>query len=329
MAYKIDPAKPLDAQLRHVAIQQIDRAADTLSALGDDPHEAIHEARKRFKKLRGLIRLLRPADEQLYKSLNALFRDAAKGLSDVRDKAALVEAIDKLEAHVAGEVATDAFGPVRAKLTADRDKAMETSAAHQGEAVETALVNLAKAKTQMEGFVIGDGRRKVKREAQLIAEGMALTYGRARKALKTAKRSRQADDLHELRKRMKYHWMHLRLVSPLWPDGFEPAIKLAKAIADDLGDDHDYAVFRAGLTETPESFGDPQSLSVVLALMDRRQSELRQGSLDAARRLLIEREDALEERIEGLYRHGAEIASRDTGMPAEAPDLAERRRASA
>lgn len=329
MAYKIDPGKALDAQLRHVAIQQIDRTADILASLGDDPHEAIHEARKRFKKLRGLIRLLRPADETLYKSLNALFRDAAKGLSDVRDKAALVEAIDKLEARFSDEVATDAFEPVRSKLTADRDAAIETSAAHQGEAVDTAQQNLAKAKTQMEGFVIGGGKRKIEREAELIAEGVAQTYGRARQALKIASRSRKADDLHELRKRTKYHWMHLRLLSPLWPEGFEPAIELAKTIADDLGDDHDFAVFRAGLAEAPEAFGNPQSLSVVLALMDRRQSELRQGSLDAARRLFIEREDALEDRIERLYRHGAAIASRNAGMPAEAPDLAERRMAQA
>ncbi|MEC5324827.1 CHAD domain-containing protein [Aurantimonas sp. A3-2-R12] len=321
MAFRIDPGQALDAEFRRIAGEQLRKAERELGEAGGDRHAAVHSARKRLKKLRGLLRLVRDADADFYAEENPRFRDTARELSAVRDTAAQIEALDALEERFAGEVETKAFATIHARLIERRDAAA-ASEAEMGAAVEMALSSLGEARRRLDGFVV---RRPDGNGAALAAKGFGRTYARARQALKQAEKRRDAESLHELRKRVKYHWMHLRLLAPVWPEAFAPLQEAAKTIADDLGLDHDYAVFRAEAAETPTDFGSSSELSVVLALMDRRQSELRQSGLDAARRLLAEEAEAAGRRIRRLVKAAATVAGRDPDAPAEAPEAGRRR----
>src|SRR2546430_1303607 len=65
---------------------------------GHDPDKAVHEARKDMKKLRALVRLMRPElGGKAYRRENARFREVARSLSGVRDAKAMLEALDALE----------------------------------------------------------------------------------------------------------------------------------------------------------------------------------------------------------------------------------------
>ena len=58
---------------------------------------AVHEARKHLKKVRALIRLLRPATgEAFYKDENAAMRKAAQRMPSIRDSHVRVQTIEKL-----------------------------------------------------------------------------------------------------------------------------------------------------------------------------------------------------------------------------------------
>ncbi|EAU41601.1 hypothetical protein FP2506_14249 [Fulvimarina pelagi HTCC2506] len=319
MSYAIDPAKHLGAEIQRIAEEQIGKAEKSLKGAGEEPHEAIHDARKRLKKLRGLVRLIRPEMEDFYKAQNVLFRDTAKKLSGMRDKAALVEAMQKLEERFADEIETDAFGPVNTKLIADRDAEIKSGTKDAPRRIEETLHALKKARCAFRRCRFDKAKYKPKRDAKIAAAGLEKTYGRARKALKIARKSRDTEDLHELRKRIKYHWAHLRLLKALWPDGFEPAIETAKRIADDLGDDHDLAVMRAEMQSAPDSLGGEGDLSIIVALIDRRQAELREGALDAAGILLAEKPEAIAARIERLYRLAARRSTRPSVLPPMEP----------
>lgn len=88
MSYRIRPGKDLTTEVVRIAEIQYDRAIETL---GDQPkgrYQAIHDARKRFKKLRGLFRLVREAAPDFYEAENARIRDMARTLSTVRDATA-------------------------------------------------------------------------------------------------------------------------------------------------------------------------------------------------------------------------------------------------
>lgn len=318
MAYVIRPERPLDDEFRKVALQQIDKALEALRSPGEDHHEAVHDARKRFKKLRGLARLIRPADEAIYKALNGRFRDAARGLTGVRDKAALIEALDALAERFDGEIDPKVLEPIRDALVAERD-AVAGEAEQIDSAMRSAIEVLEGARHKVHAFHFGGGNNDPQKAGKLAAKGLSRTYGRARAALAKAEKTRDAEDLHELRKRVKYHWMHLRLMARGWPEGFGPSIDLAKQVADDLGSDHDYAVLRSQIEQSPSDYGERKNLDILVALMDRYQVELRTRGLAAASRLLVDKEKAVERRVATLYRLASEERRVDQAQPPEAP----------
>ena len=311
MAYRFDLAAPFDAEVRRIAGEQIRKAEKELSAPAGDQHEAVHDVRKRLKKLRGLLRLVRDARPKFYAKENARFRDMARALSGVRDRAALVESLDALQARYKDEETGEAFEPIRQHLIAQREAA---SAADLAPAIEATLRNLAEARSRLDAFAVGK-KNKAGDAAAIVASGFARIAGQARGEIRDAEKRGEASIFHDLRKRAKYHSMHLKLLGPLWPEAMAPLADAAAALGDDLGLDHDYAVLQAEIAADPEPFGSPDKVAVVLALIERRQAALRQASLDRARRLFAEDASAAEQRIGRLWHVAAERARRD-GEPA-------------
>ncbi|WP_153558836.1 CHAD domain-containing protein [Roseimaritima sediminicola] len=92
MSYQIKREESLEQAVRRIACEQIDKAVAEL----DDPRlsrpQAVHQLRKRCKKLRGLLRLVRPAMEKTYAKENACFRDTALtvGLRSTRNRYRIV-----------------------------------------------------------------------------------------------------------------------------------------------------------------------------------------------------------------------------------------------
>jgi hypothetical protein len=102
--------------VERVALEQLDKALEHTKAK-TKLDEAVHDVRV-FKKLRGLIRLVRDelGDKQ-YKRENVFYRDLNRRLSKVRDTAALTEVLTRLEERFAEELTENAFGSVRRSFT--------------------------------------------------------------------------------------------------------------------------------------------------------------------------------------------------------------------
>ena len=84
MPFRIDPKKPFDNEIRRAGLELID---DTVTILRDQPsgsHEAVHDARKRFKRLLKKVYLrlpMRPAIRFVYAYVVRLgFLDGVPGL---------------------------------------------------------------------------------------------------------------------------------------------------------------------------------------------------------------------------------------------------------
>src|SRR5919106_4375714 len=84
--------------------------------------EAIHEVRKHCKKIRGVLRLVRPQFEQTYQFENVWFRDTAKGLAELRDAEAILETYDGLLQKFSDQIDRRTFAPMRRALTLRRRK---------------------------------------------------------------------------------------------------------------------------------------------------------------------------------------------------------------
>src|SRR6188768_3143106 len=102
--------------IRRIAREQIGAAIDEISGRALPEPEKIHQLRKRCKKLRAVLRLVRPGLNELYASENAFFRDAARLLSPLRDTQSVLDAYDGLMKHYGGEVARRTLAPVRRHL---------------------------------------------------------------------------------------------------------------------------------------------------------------------------------------------------------------------
>src|SRR5579871_2679578 len=80
MNYKLKPGEELDAGIRRIARKQVAHARALLGrGGGESGGESIHEARKWLKKIRALLRLVRPAlDIAEYRRQNEASRGAAR-----------------------------------------------------------------------------------------------------------------------------------------------------------------------------------------------------------------------------------------------------------
>ena len=61
MSYSLSFTESPAEAVEQVRREQLEAAADGLDAHAEDPAEAVHDARKRIKKTRALLRLARPA----------------------------------------------------------------------------------------------------------------------------------------------------------------------------------------------------------------------------------------------------------------------------
>ena len=90
MNFTLIPEEAPSDSLRRIAAEQIDGSIAQLQRT-DDLNDGIHEARKHFKRIRALLRLVRGAlPAETYDSENQFFRDLGRLLSPVRDSAVYI-----------------------------------------------------------------------------------------------------------------------------------------------------------------------------------------------------------------------------------------------
>src|ERR1043165_2279192 len=119
MAFQLKRDKSLKANIKRLVRQQMTRAEESIRANDQPRTEIVHDIRKRFKRIRAVVRLVRPElDKATFRKENDSFRDAARPLAAVRDAKVVVEALDKLAAHCAKQGLTTAFNNLRQALNA-------------------------------------------------------------------------------------------------------------------------------------------------------------------------------------------------------------------
>src|ERR1051325_8843805 len=139
MAYAFEPGEPVPVAVNRILSEQLDRIAAHLGA------REVHDARKRMKEIRALLRAVRgPLGEQ-FAIESAWYRDAARALAPARDMEAVREALVKLLAH--------ADAPAAASLKAARRRLSRRGRATRREApgrIDNLLAQLPAARARIE-----------------------------------------------------------------------------------------------------------------------------------------------------------------------------------
>jgi CHAD domain-containing protein len=271
MSYGLTFSETPAESVERVRREQLEAAAASLSGSGD-PVEAIHDARKRIKKTRALLRLTRPGLKgRDYRRRNRALRDAGRAMSANRDADVLVETVEDLAERFAAQYPKTFFAGVRQPLAAHA-RAVRRQA--DASAHADALTGLAQDPWPLRDLAPED-----------LAGALRRTYARGREAFAAADREPTTTHLHEWRKRVKDLWYQERLLEDTWPGVMKAQAKEAKKLSKLLGEDHDLAVLG-------EHVDDDQ----LHALIEARRAELLKRSRHLGRRIYAERPKAFARR---------------------------------
>lgn len=234
-----------------IAREQIDKAISVARDTAETPAKRVHEARRRAKRLRALLRLVRP-DFSHYAEENAFVRDAARGLSAARDL----------------KVAGDTLSELMEWAGRNAPPKRPIDAAPNEEA------GLARYAADMGALLVRSERWKTgKIDLDTLAEGLTDTYRKGLEAMALVAHRPTDAGFHEWRKHTKYHWNQLGLLEACAEDILPSAHKAVGELAETLGVHHDLAVLRDLAGQDAGVLGELDT-GFVLDAVARRQREL-------------------------------------------------------
>lgn len=268
MAFGISRSEEFGAAYRRLILEDIAAARAGLLDNSLSPEEGVHGARRRLKRIRSIVRLMRPCLGRDYEAYRDDIRSVARSLAVFRD------------ADVLQAMATD----LRA-----------VSAPDQQALIERAIGALDTQKPNRRRGTLIPVLRALE-ELELDAEdlpdpddGTALylravdrAYRRGRRSMKRARRSRAAADFHRWRKDAKDLWHILVLAHRRVPKKMRRHADRIDTLAEILGLDHDYWITGEHIAKVSGDFSNQEATRHLVAT---RRKRLQKDALKRGKRL--------------------------------------------
>lgn len=299
MAFRFKLGEPFDEGARRIAVEQIERAQDLLKESGDHA-VTIHETRKSLKRLRALLRLVRPAmGESAFRDENAKLRDIGLSLSGARDRFVLLETLNKLEAST-GFGRRGLAETLRQAIGAANGEGAPLTMQQAYDCLADARKRLAKLQLSGSGF-------------EVVGPGLERSYRRARRAFTEAYEKPSDEAFHEWRKGAQAHWRQMTLLARAWPDNLGARALEARTLSQILGDDHDLALLGAFARSDAAGFSEEQ-VALVEKSVGRRQSELRATARPRGERLFAPSPKRLRRAIATYWEAAAALKDQENAL---------------
>ena len=303
MPYVLSPELPLGESVVSVATGEVDAALLSLARVhADGDPVAVHDVRKRTKKLRALaVALSGAVPRRQWRAASRAAADAARTLADSRDAQVRLATLTALiadrqaEFAVALAHAAEAARPSgRSASGGDEERVQHASWLLTGVAAEIGTWELRDGFVSLAGGIGGtyrDGRKRWRTLASIADVGGDLDAG----------------ELHRWRRAVKYRWYHTRLLAPVAPDLLGAEVALLDEMGESLGLDHDLAVLVATMTEAPAVWGGPEVVTELVRLAVDRQTALRSRALDLGGQLYVQPTAAQLDRLARWWRRAGRL----------------------
>ena len=295
MSYRLKLEEGLEKGVKRIAHEQIDTAIDHLAQVIhhdqlDIQAESVHEARKAFKKLRGLLRLFKYAlGKEIYQQENHCFRDAGRLLSSVRDAQVHVETFENFSSEISDTISPELLEQLHRILIAYQQIVYEQVFQTQDNSL-AALSFVKEAKERVNNWPVDE-------DWENIAKGLKRVYKRGYKDFYQVLEDPTVENLHEWRKRVKYLWYHLRLLKSIWPDVMTTLAKQTHDLSDLLGDDHDLANLHQLLLNQPDLVNNQPEINLLFVNLERNRKNLQHLALLKGQRIYAESPKEFTQRI--------------------------------
>lgn len=278
MAYRLSQRDSLEIELRKVIRRQIEHALRALEGFDRDRGTAVHEARRACKRLRGALRLFRPALGGAFEVENVRYRDAARVLGRLRDRHVLAVVFDGLQRGQRRDRA------LRTAIHQPRARQAPSRAVAARMALNT--VDDFRARL-LDGLVHVDALTLPSSAATVVEPGFAATYRACRRGLKRCRSSPTDSNLHEWRKSVKYHACHLLLIRGLSRRSVKGRAQSCEALGETLGDDHDLALLASVIRRLRRNLRLRASADRVLDLIFARRERLQRRAFSLGDDLFV------------------------------------------
>lgn len=306
MAYRFKLKESFRKGVRRIAVSQLDRAIKEL-APEDGSGSNVHEGRKAIKRLRALLRLVKPSiGKKSFTAHNSALRAAASQLSGARDQQVLVQTVAKLHAA----------SPAGARLTLSK-------------LLQSMQMRLATSQLQHNTVTKHDVLRDLTAEREkfsglschgsgfaIVEDGLTDCYRDGREKLDVAFESGDDEAFHDLRKGVQLHWRHMALLSAAWPELFAVRVASARELSQILGDEHDLSVLISVLPNEGEI--SHSEADVIVSIVGAKKAELRKSAEARARRLFAERPNDFTDRVKLYWNTAHDLPKSSAGVDEDA-----------
>jgi CHAD domain-containing protein len=266
MSFRLEPEAPIASEVRRLVQAQLEAAISELRAVGDpESDEAIHDARRRVKKIRAVIRLVRPALDKTYRAVDRELKNVSRMLAPVADGQGIIETLDQLAHRYRKLLPERALRSIRAGLR-ERSLRADREAQSRGY-IRLAAQTLRAERDRIDQWAItGDG-------FAAIASGLEESYRRARKGMILAWSKPKGHHYHSWRRYVKDHWFHVRLVEQSCGNQLLRYQHRLEALDGVLGEYHNVIILRKVLAT--DGFTSAKETARCLRVVSRYQRLLR------------------------------------------------------
>lgn len=296
MSYRIKPSEDLPVAIRRIASEQVAKARIALYTK-DDLQESIHRARKHFKKLRALARLVRDdLGEKEYKKQNIYYRDMAGHLSELRDATSVLQSLQLLKNRFGKHLKPGIFQDLKDYLIQEKEEVYQEQL-EQENRIEEVLSTLKNANDYISHL-------KLSADPQPNLLGsIKRVYKRGYHAYQKSFDEPSIEEMHEWRKRAKYLWHQYQLLTPAWKPVFKGFAKETHRLSNFLGDHRDLELLMQKINSI-EAQLPSQPLELIKAVANQHQRTLLEQAQWLGRKIYAEKPGKFKKRIGQYLKNG-------------------------
>ena len=286
------PSVAVGEALRGVARDILAEARAAIADSTKSDADAVHDFRRAMKRWRALLRLVEPFLGEEARRLRDEARDLAHALTGARNAQSALDALADLEKHGLVLSARSVAG-LRQRIEAIKQTAETTTLnpdmrLRLGSALDQAAIVVER--WPLHTLTFDD-----------VADQLTRFYRDARRLIPTHWPDTDAEELHELRKRVVIHRYQIDIIEPLWPRFVKMWSGEAQRLRDRLGKHQDMLML-ASLTGPHQPLARWRS-RLATAIAERRSAHVL-GAARIAARIFVEKPNALRRRLAAMWTVG-------------------------
>ena len=296
MYYDTPAIEPPATGTHRILQQLVDNIAGILEGTSQLSDKDIHEIRKTCKRLRALLRMVRPKlSARSFRKADRKIRNLARHLAGRRDSKVLTDTLDKIAQHFSPLLDDTALSPVSDSLQAQLALANENSeATGDSHTLEKRLMRVRRVIDRIDCSRISH---------KTLVSGMTDSYRHGRRAYKALRQTPDTVNGHYLRKQAKYLGYQLQFVTGWNDDALAPLIEDFHRLEDTLGNDHDLAVLAEMLADQPQLCPGKTRKELLDALVESRRVALLSKALRLAGKLYSDKPRHFRMRMKSAFSH--------------------------